>query len=645
MAETLFLHTPLGFSTLRRGYSPLHSQSHSHLRSRPRPARSPTTPTPTLTYRLRSAFVPDSPAVRLPTPAPTPTNTNINRPHPSTSTSTSASTSVYRLQPLRTRPLVGQIALCAAALVVDPLMGLIDTFWVARLSPMALAALSPCTTVFNVIATLFAASVAGATTLRVAASLHGVDTSVEGDEKGEDRPLPTTQTTTTATTTTTTTTTTSTRHTADAVGAAVVVTTFLAVLLTIPLVLFPGTVLRYAGASTNLAELGAPYLALRGLAVVPLSLFVVLQGCSNAKLDLMRPLRSIIVGAVLNAVLDPLFMHVWAGGLTGAALATLLAEVAQLTYLAHVLPSAHPELVVRTGTVDTPHRDDVEGAIPPPPTSPTSPTSPTTTPMITTDGAGPPGDKIVRRSLGFTAWVSYYETPPKQMVLEFAQDVGTLAIRAVAVVLTYAMCGVTAARASDAVAAAHHLVLSIQSTFSIAGGAFTTVATAITAQARGRGGTLAARQAVATLLRVSVVASLVLATGMHYGGIYLVRILAGPGMASTVLGTAGAAVALPAAIMTLLLWFKTIEGALLAMDDGFFMSMTFIPAMLACAGFLPRGVVGLAHPHILLHIWGTYVVFLFVLLVLREVMPPWEGHTQKIDTSSSVRVPTRTVFS
>lgn len=95
----------------------------------------------------------------------------------------------------------------------------------------------------------------------------------------------------------------------------------LACMLTTP------SIVRWLGAEGNVYTYGKTYLQIVIMDMPFLFMINLFSAVNQAQGDTVRPLLLNIVGVVLNMILDPLFMVVMGWGITGAALATLLAKV------------------------------------------------------------------------------------------------------------------------------------------------------------------------------------------------------------------------------------------------------------------------------------------------------------------------------
>lgn len=87
------------------------------------------------------------------------------------------------------------------------------------------------------------------------------------------------------------------------------------------------SIVRWLGAEGNVYTYGKIYLQIVIMDMPFLFMMNLFTAVNQAQGDTVRPLLLNIVGVVLNMILDPLFMIVMDWGITGAALATLIAKV------------------------------------------------------------------------------------------------------------------------------------------------------------------------------------------------------------------------------------------------------------------------------------------------------------------------------
>jgi hypothetical protein len=230
-----------------------------------------------------------------------------------------------------------QLATCAATGIAEPLLGSIDTFWVATLGTTALAALGPNTCVYSSVIAVVAAHGLGTAATRViavaleqdeaAAAKMEKQKSAHNDGGGETAaaaataaaPPPPPVTTTRA-------------------GASMVavVATALAFGLACAAVLLvaPRAVVALVGAPEQVVGPAAGYLLVRAFGVPAVCLIAVLGGAFQAARDARTPFLAVLVAGAANLVLDPLCIFTLGMGFNGAATATVIAQYASATLMA-----------------------------------------------------------------------------------------------------------------------------------------------------------------------------------------------------------------------------------------------------------------------------------------------------------------------
>ena len=178
-----------------------------------------------------------------------------------------------------------------AALAIDPLLTLTDTFFVARLGTNELAALGVNAAIlsFAFLAFNFLAFV---TTPLVARALG----SGRSDEARQ------------------------------YVGTALALAVTIGVLVVIALQLLAPTVIGLMGAEGEVAEHALTYLRIRGLAAVFVLVVITGHGAFRGHKDTRTPLKVAVVVNLVNLALDPLFIFTFGWGMAGAAWAAVVAQ-------------------------------------------------------------------------------------------------------------------------------------------------------------------------------------------------------------------------------------------------------------------------------------------------------------------------------
>jgi len=121
------------------------------------------------------------------------------------------------------------------------------------------------------------------------------------------------------------------------VGTAFTISTFVGIVMSFALIFGGGSMLKiFIGEGSEAAEtfdLSLSYVRVRGLGAAPTLLCMVAQAaCIGAK-DSVSPLRAVAVQAVFNIVLDYIFVGPLKTGVTGAAIATAISQLAGAIYL------------------------------------------------------------------------------------------------------------------------------------------------------------------------------------------------------------------------------------------------------------------------------------------------------------------------
>lgn len=176
-------------------------------------------------------------------------------------------------------------------LAADPLVSIVDTAFVGRLGALPLAALGVNVAVFSFAFVLFNFLAYGTTPV-VARALGRGDRSAAGRTVAHAFVL--------------------------AVGLGAVAVALLQV--------FAGPVLTLMGATGELRAPAEGYLRIRALAGPALLIITAANGAFRGFQDTRTPLVITLGVAVLNLILDPLFIFTFGLGLTGAAIATTLAQ-------------------------------------------------------------------------------------------------------------------------------------------------------------------------------------------------------------------------------------------------------------------------------------------------------------------------------
>lgn len=97
--------------------------------------------------------------------------------------------------------------------------------------------------------------------------------------------------------------------------------------------LFARPILALFGASDNAMQYALPYMVIYLLGTLPSMLTTGLNPFVNAQGYVMVGMSSVVIGAVANLVLDPLFIFAFGMGVVGAAAATVLSQVLSAVFL------------------------------------------------------------------------------------------------------------------------------------------------------------------------------------------------------------------------------------------------------------------------------------------------------------------------
>lgn len=226
------------------------------------------------------------------------------------SAATANSTSARR----ETRQIISEILAIAlpslGGMLLDPIMSLIDTACVGQISTTALAAMAPCTSIFQF--AFFAFFFLSAATTNLVAS-H--DTAAAVGEERANRV----------------------RFNQVVVSNACLLAVILGTAVTAILFQFCDPLLNIAGVpSSNTALLRAarPYLLIRAVGIPFVFLATVLQGASLGVGNAVRPLKIFGFAGLINLIGDVYLTLMKGWGATGAAVATVAAQIGAAVYYA-----------------------------------------------------------------------------------------------------------------------------------------------------------------------------------------------------------------------------------------------------------------------------------------------------------------------
>eukprot|EP00986_Skeletonema_menzelii_P013101 scaffold7444_cov149-Skeletonema_menzelii.AAC.2 len=221
-----------------------------------------------------------------------------------------------------TRQIINEVTAIAlpslGGMLLDPIMSLIDTACVGQVSTTALAAMAPCTSIFQFIFFAFF-FMSAATTNLVASnppesvySVHDTSEAAKRVDLNE-----------------------------RVVSNASLLALGLGTLVSVSLVKFCDPLLTLAGTSPALLEAARPYLLIRAVGIPFVFLATVLQGGSLGRGNAWRPLKIFGAAGVVNLIGDVWLTLMKGWGATGAATATVAAQIAAALY--YVVTSARLE--------------------------------------------------------------------------------------------------------------------------------------------------------------------------------------------------------------------------------------------------------------------------------------------------------------
>eukprot|EP00897_Mesotaenium_endlicherianum_P010552 jgi/Mesen1/9525/ME000637S08965 len=220
-----------------------------------------------------------------------------------------------------------EIALIAGpallALMADPLASLVDTYYIAHIGPVELAAVGVSISVFNLVSKVFNFPLLNVTTSFACGDVCGCRCSSEGahahaelagkeqeeqeqEKEGVEPAKPV----------------------LPAVSAALVLGTAIGILEALVLAFAAGPILTAMGvpAASAMREPAVKYLALRAIGAPAAVVAMATQGVFRGFKDTKTPLYSTVGGNLVNIVLDPILMFSCGFGVGGAAVATVVSQ-------------------------------------------------------------------------------------------------------------------------------------------------------------------------------------------------------------------------------------------------------------------------------------------------------------------------------
>lgn len=227
------------------------------------------------------------------------------------------------------------------------------------------------------------------------------------------------------------------------VGVAFSISTMVGIVMSFALIFGGPAMLKlFIGSGSDAAEtfeLSLSYVRVRGLGAAPTLLCMVAQAaCIGAK-DSISPLRAVAVQAVFNIFLDILFVGPLKTGVTGAAIATAISQLAGALYLMACVDARLVEMEKEGAAYDG---GNILGA--------------------------PKDEKSESRGLLHTV-AGLFAWPTKKEALTFTQFAGPLFLISFGRSYTWYVCTPGAAAAGTVALAAHQIVINVFFLFTIAG--------------------------------------------------------------------------------------------------------------------------------------------------------------------------------
>ena len=225
----------------------------------------------------------------------------------------STTTTTKKAAVSETRQIINEVAAIAlpslGGMLLDPIMSLIDTACVGQISPTALAAMAPATSIFQFIFFAFF-FMSAATTNLVASnppervySVHDTTDAAKRVDMNE-----------------------------RVVSNASLLAVVLGTLVSVSLIKFCDPLLALAGTTPALLDAARPYLLIRAVGIPFVFLATVLQGGSLGRGDAWRPLKIFGAAGAINLIGDVWLTLFKGWGATGAATATVAAQVGAALY-------------------------------------------------------------------------------------------------------------------------------------------------------------------------------------------------------------------------------------------------------------------------------------------------------------------------
>ena len=468
-----------------------------------------------------------------------------------------------------------QLGVCAATMVAEPVLGSIDTFWVAALGTTELSALGPNTTLYGcVIAVIVAYGFGTAATRKIAVALeldeaHRLSGTLKPGEK----------------------------TTAGGTLIAVVGTTVAFGLACGLLVAaFPTLIVNLIGAPESVVAPAANYMQLRAIGVPAVGMVVALGGGFQAARDAKTPFIAVMLSGIVNLILDPLLMFTFGLGMKGAALATVTAQYASAILMSYQAFFGKKRAMFFGSETESVTANELDIQEEP------------------------------KEPVQFVEPMAYNFN--KKVAMEYTKETGSYMGRVANVVVVWALTGSLAARLGVFEGAAHVLLFQLLSILSISAGALTTVCNALCARLFVSVGDEAASAAGKALTILGgVIFSSISALFWVFRKELLFAYTPDPMVVNTALAPYFLLIASVATY-----WYKTLEGGLIGRGDA--NAVNFIFYVGGAAALVGLWVANQSATGItLMGIWWSIVWYYSALTVgctfrwwqlsrLRKSMPP-----------------------
>jgi len=198
------------------------------------------------------------------------------------------------------------------AFITHDLLGIVDMFFVGKLGPVAVASVAMSGMMFGIILMVSQGVAAG--TMALVANAIGTGNRSRAE---------------------------------DIVGQSLAFAAILAVVVGALGILLADGLLRLLGAAPDVVATGAGYLRIVAGGSITMMLMMVFGAALRAAGDARTPFMAMVLGNVVNAVLDPIFIFGWAGmpalGVPGSAWATLVGRTVALALMVRVFFSGGHE--------------------------------------------------------------------------------------------------------------------------------------------------------------------------------------------------------------------------------------------------------------------------------------------------------------